>query len=144
MKPWIKIVSFLDFPFAVLLAHVIASKVLNIYRIYPNMDIASHYLGGLSIAYSATKIIRYLEQQRVLVNPLNNVVFPVVLVSLTATAAVFWEFAEFSMDLLLSTNVQISLANTMQDQFMGILGGLTWATICVRKFMKTSANETLS
>lgn len=143
MKPWIKIVSFLDFPFLVLLAHVIAAKVLNLYRIYPTMDIASHYLGGLSIAYSATKIIRYLEQQRVFVNPLNNVLFLIVLVSLTATAAVFWEFAEFSMDRLLRTNVQISLANTMPDQFMGILGGFTWATICLMKFMTTSPNQTL-
>lgn len=143
MKPWIKIVSFLDFPLAVLLAHVVAAKVLSLYRIYPNMDIASHYMGGLSIAYSATKIIRYLEQQQMLVNPLNNAVFLVLLISLTATAAIFWEFAEFTMDLLLGTNVQVSLANTMQDQFMGILGGFTWATICVRKFMKASANQTL-
>jgi hypothetical protein len=35
---------------------------------------------------------------------------------------VFWEFAEFSMDRLLGTNVQISLQNTMQDLFMGMVG----------------------
>ncbi|HSL45637.1 MAG TPA: hypothetical protein VK897_19540 [Anaerolineales bacterium] len=36
------------------------------------------------------------------------------------------------------TNIQVSLANTMQDQFMGILGGATWALIW---FMKWKRNR---
>ena len=49
--------------------------------------------------------------------------------SITATAAVFWEFVEFIGDRWLHTNIKISLANTMQDQFMGIMGGTTCVLI---------------
>ena len=42
--------------------------------------------------------------------------------SLTATAAVFWEFAEFALDQLADSNIQVSLANTMLDLAMGIFG----------------------
>jgi hypothetical protein len=57
----------------------------------------------------------------------------VLLLSLTATAAVFWEFAEFISDQWLNTHLQPSIANTMQDQFLGILGGMTWAAICIKR-----------
>jgi hypothetical protein len=67
---------------------------------------------------------------------LNRVIFLLLLFSITATATVFWEFAEFITDQILHMNIQISLANTMQDQFMGILGGLTWVYI---SFAGTSA-----
>jgi len=41
---------------------------------------------------------------------------------LTTTVAVLWEFGEFIPDRIFGTNIQISLANTMQDLAMGMLG----------------------
>jgi hypothetical protein len=61
--------------------------------------------------------------------------------SLTGTATVLWEFVEFLYDQLLNTNIQISLANTMQDQFMGILGAMAWIFIYVKKLEKFTANR---
>ena len=58
------------------------------------------------------------------------------LLSLTSTVAVFWEFAEFISDQLLATNLQPSIANTMQDQSLGILGGGTWALIYFKRDWK--------
>ena len=84
MKQGSKFASFFVFPISVLLAHLIASKVLNLYIIFPNMDIPFQ---------------------------------------------------------LLNTNIQISLANTMQDQFMGILGGVTWMFIYTKKFEKITENR---
>ena len=135
MKQVSKIASFFVFPITVLLAHLIASKVLNLYIIFPNLDIPFHYMGGLSIAYTSTQILSYFEEEKI-VTPLNKVVILILIFSLTATAAVFWEFAEFIADRLLDTNIQISLANTMQDQFMGIMGGTTWVFIYSKKFEK--------
>jgi hypothetical protein len=137
MKQLSKITSFFAFPMTVLFAHLAASKVLNLYTIFPNLDILSHYLGGLSIAYTSSQILFYLEEEKIITDPLNKWIFLLLIFSLTATAAVFWEFAEFIGDRLFDTNIQISLANTMQDQFMGILGGSTWAFLCFRKFQKT-------
>jgi hypothetical protein len=101
------------------------------------MDIPFHYIGGLSIAYSAAGILRHLENEKALSNPLHNVIFLLLLFSITATATVFWEFAEFIADQTLSMNIQISLANTMQDQLMGILGGITWMCVWARKARRT-------
>ena len=128
MKQTSRIASFFVFPGIVFLAHLIASKILNLYTIFPNLDMPSHYVGGLSIAYTSTQVLSYLEQEKISAS-LNKVLFLILTISLTATAAVLWEFAEFLGDRLMDTNIQISLANTMQDQFLGILGGITWAFV---------------
>jgi hypothetical protein len=108
----------------VLLAHTIASGIFHLYTVFPNADIPFHYLGGFSIAFTSVQIVVYLEEEKY-IDLLNKVLSMVLIFSLTATATVLWEFAEFALDQVAGTNVQISLANTMQDQFMGIVGGLT-------------------
>ena len=140
MKQVSKVLPFFVFPITVLLVHLIASKVLNLYMIFPDLDIPFHYIGGLSIAYTSVQILSYLEKEKISTK-LNKVLFLVLIFSLTATATVLWEFAEFIGDQLLDTNLQISLANTMQDQFMGILGGATWVLIYFKKFEKIAENR---
>jgi len=131
MKQISNFVSLFTFPIMVLLAHLIVSTIFDLYTLFPNLDIPFHYMGGLSIAFTAIQILSYLETKKV-TSPLNKVLSMALVFSLTATATVFWEFAEFIGDSILGTNIQISLANTMQDQFMGILGGLTWVFIYYR------------
>lgn len=128
MKRISEIASFFMFPILVLLAHMIASGIFDLYRVFPNLDIPFHYMGGLSIAYAFTQILIYLKKEEP-ITALDKALLLILIFSLTATAAVFWEFAEFIGDRLLGTNIQVSLANTMQDQFMGILGGATWVLI---------------
>jgi hypothetical protein len=136
-----KFISFFVFPISVLAAHLIAWKVLNLYLRFPNLDIPFHFAGGLSIAYTCTQILSYLERKKAIA-PLTPGLALVFIFSLTATATVLWEFVEFIYDHLLNTNIQISLANTMQDQFMGILGGIVWLLVHTRKLEKTSENRT--
>jgi hypothetical protein len=133
MKHLSKIPSFFVFPIIVLLTHLLAWKVLNLYRSFPNLDIPFHYIGGLSIAYASAAILSYLKKEKI-INTLNKPIFLILIFSLTATATVFWEFGEFLLDWLLDTNIQVNLANTMQDQFMGILGGTTLVFLWSRKF----------
>jgi len=140
MKQISKFASFFVFPITVLLTHLIASKVLNLYIIFPNLDIPFHFAGGLSIAYTSAQILSYLEKEKITAT-LNQVIFLVLIFSLTATATVLWEFAEFIGDQLLNINIQISLANTMQDQFMGILGGVAWIVIYTKEFAKITENH---
>jgi hypothetical protein len=140
MKQVSKFVSFFLFPTSVLCAHLFASQVLDLYKTFPNLDIPFHFAGGLSIAYTSTRILSYLEKEKI-TPALNQVVFLVLIFSLTATATVLWEFAEFIGDQLLNTNIQISLANTMQDQLIGILGGTAWIVLYARKFEKITENH---
>jgi len=42
----------------------------------------------------------------------------------TKSIVITWEFLEFSSDYVLYTTAQPSLANTMQDMFLGIIGGI--------------------
>lgn len=141
MKLILRIAPFFMFPILVLLAHMIASGVFDLYRIFPNLDIPFHYLGGLSIACTSTQILAYLEKEKIITAP-DKALFLILIFSLTATAAVFWEFTEFIGDRLLHTNIQISLANTMQDQFMGILGGATGAFVCYKRFQASNSAAT--
>ena len=138
MKQTSIVASFFIFPTVVFLIHLIASKLLNLYIVFPNMDIPFHYIGGLSIACTSAQILSYLEKERITTS-LNRVVFMVLIFSLTATATVFWEFAEFIGDRLFYTNIQISLANTMQDQFFGILGGITVVFIYGEMFRRAGS-----
>ena len=140
MRQGSKFVSFFVFPITVLVAHLIASKVLNLYLLFPDLDIPAHFVGGLSIAYTSTQILSYLEKEKgtAALNPVLSLVF---IFSLTGTATVLWEFVEFIYDRLLNTNIQISLANTMQDQFMGILGGVAWIFIYTRQPEKITENR---
>ena len=131
MKPAFKIVSFFLFPIIVFLVHV-AAKCLGLYEAYPNIDIVSHYMGGLSIAYTATQVLSYLESEK-FITVLNRMIFLVLILSVTSMAAVSWEFAEFISDRLLHTNLQPSIANTMQDQFLGMLGGANWVMIQINR-----------
>ena len=126
MNQFTKLSSFFIFPGAVFLAHTIVSGIFRLYTVFPHIDIPFHFLGGFSIAYTSAKILVYLEQEK-LIARLNGMLFIILLISITATAAVLWEFMEFTGDQLFHTNIQVSLANTMQDQLMGLLGGLALA-----------------
>ena len=129
-----KLASLFLFPTIVYLVHVVV-RTLGGYEIFPDIDIPFHYLGGLSIAYSCARVLSYLESEK-LTAALHRGYFLLLLFSITATVAVFWEFAEFLSDRILNTSLQPSIANTMQDQFLGILGGGTWALIYFKREAK--------
>ena len=143
MKQLSKFASFFVFPTFVLCAHLFVSQVLNLYKTFPNLDIPFHFAGGLSIAYTSTQTVAYLEKEKI-IPALHQVLFLVLIFSLTATATVFWEFAEFILDQWMNTNIQISLANTMQDQLMGILGGIAWIVLYIRYLEKITGSTRVS
>jgi len=129
---WVDLLKLFWPTIAVFTVHVLISHVIDLYSLLPWVDIPMHYLGGLSMAYSLFRALAYLQERRV-INPLDKVIMLLLMFTLVATIAVFWEFAEFSMDQLLKTNVQISLQNTMQDLFMGMLGAATMVGINIKK-----------
>ena len=112
--------------------HIFLTHVVNAYLLLPWIDIPMHYLGGLSMACSLLLGLTYLQEHKQ-ITQLDRVIELLLVFTLVTSIAVFWEFSEFSMDQLLGTNVQISLQNTMQDLFMGIMGA---STIVSYKFIR--------
>ena len=108
-------------PVLVFGTHILMSSVFYTYAAWPDVDIIMHFAGGFAIAFFVSGCFRALPRGEV--NRSRVVLLELLLIgSLTVTAAVFWEFREFAYDQFLGGNRQVSLANTMQDLAMGIMG----------------------
>jgi hypothetical protein len=109
------------FPLLVFISHLFTSRILHLYEIWPSTDVPMHFLGGVSIAFLISKSFQLLPRKEI--DKTRIFLLELLLIgSVTAATTVFWEFAEFIYDQLFLTNIQISLANTMKDMAMGILG----------------------
>lgn len=112
-------------PLLVFAAHMLSDRVFDAYGRWPSFDIPMHFSGGLAIAFFISRCFQTLP--RGTVSRSRCVVLELLLAgSLAATAAVFWEFAEFTLDQLFGSNIQVSLANTMKDMAMGISGAVVF------------------
>ncbi|MCP4139336.1 MAG: hypothetical protein GY755_03430 [Chloroflexi bacterium] len=111
------------FPITVFTLQLMLKDWLHIYDYYPSADVPMHFIGGIAIAFFVSRSFQLLPREAV--KRSRIVLLELLLIgSLTATAAVFWEFAEFALDQFADSNIQVSLANTMKDLAMGILGAI--------------------
>ncbi|MBI4116725.1 hypothetical protein HY449_03190 [Candidatus Pacearchaeota archaeon] len=119
-KKIVKILGFFMYPILLFLWNVIIT-LLGFYDSFPWLDIPMHFLGGIAVGYSFFLTLNYLQERENFQNKkIYTAVFGIALVSLIA---VFWEFYEFGMDYFFGLNYQLSVADTMLDFFLGILGG---------------------
>ncbi len=126
-------------PLLVFGIHILLGKGFHAYRIWPPIDIPMHFVGGFAFAFFVSRCFQ--ELPRGMVQRSRSVVLELLLIgSLTTTAAVFWEFAEFSADQILGKNIQISLQNTMQDLAMGIMGSIVYIAVRARQ-LRVSSRE---
>jgi hypothetical protein len=110
-------------PALVFVVHVALSRLLHAYERLPWLDIVMHLLGGYAIAYCFAGTLDCL-QVRGLVAAIDSRLRVVLILALTCTAAVFWEFAEFSSDRVAGTKAQLGLEDTLFDMLLGIVGGV--------------------
>jgi ABC-type polysaccharide/polyol phosphate export permease len=108
-------------PLVVFAVHVIADQVFDAYGDRPRLDIPMHLAGGIAMAFFISGCFQAMPRgarrsSRVIVRE------ALLVASLTTTAAVVWEFLEFAIDAATGTNIQVSLANTMQDLALGMAG----------------------
>jgi hypothetical protein len=126
-------------PLLVFLGHVFASRVFDAYTAWPQLDVPVHFIGGFTMAFFVSRCFRALPRE--VVRSSRLVVLEVVLVgSLTASAAMAWEFAEFACDQVFGSSIQVSLANTMQDMALGIAGAATFLALRVRRLQAGGAD----
>jgi hypothetical protein len=119
-------------PLFVFLLHVFISRVLNGYILYPPLDIPMHFFGGVAIAYFFSGCVLALPN-RAVDSAWRAIVHLVLVLSLTATASVFWEFAEFTSDALFGTHAQLDLDDTLLDMALGIAGGAAYVLMSWRQ-----------
>jgi hypothetical protein len=112
-------------PTSVLLVHLFLRWVLLLYEEFPSTDIPMHLLGGYAIAFFWERALDAFARQKI-VNAPDRVLRWVLLFALVATATVFWEFAEFCGDSLGITHAQKSIADTMLDMALGLVGGIVY------------------
>lgn len=94
---------------------------LNLFDLYPFLDMPTHFFGGVVIAYFYRVAIRYSQAL------VGEIPFPIqVLLGFTAagTTTILWEFYENLADLFLGTQMVRGLEDTIVDLFVGLLGAL--------------------
>ncbi len=110
-------------PILVFGIHVVLSRGLNAYVLFPPTDIPMHFAGGVAMAIFISGCFRALPREAIRSNRIA--ILELVLVgSLTATSAVLWECVEFACDQVFGSNIQRGLGNTMQDMGLGIAGAV--------------------
>ena len=106
-------------PTIVFTFHILMIAVFRIYTIFPAFDIPMHFLGGLSIVKNEIILIKLFNSQ---INAPKWFLF-LWIIGMTLLAVTLWEFAEFVGDYYLHTTMQVSLADTMLDALLGLIGG---------------------
>jgi hypothetical protein len=94
---------------------------IDLYDLYPFMDIPTHFMGGVAITYFYRSAISNSQKF------LGEIPIPIqVLLGLTSTGTttVLWEFYENSFDALFGTQMVRGLEDTLVDLFLGVSGAL--------------------
>ena len=130
-KPWLCaageiIRRTLWFPVVVFFVHALAAGAfpVSVYDVWPPLDIPMHFMGGFAIAYFIAQSAVILTDSG-LVDARDTLVRMALVIGLTSTATIVWEFAEWTSDYFLGTRAQVGLDDTMLDIFLGLAGGLS-------------------
>ncbi|PIO07141.1 hypothetical protein COU59_03730 [Candidatus Pacearchaeota archaeon CG10_big_fil_rev_8_21_14_0_10_34_12] len=119
---WLKVFGFFS-PLALMFLFNFIFLFVGIYAIFENLGILMHLLGGSLVGYSIFLTLTYFEKLNIVsLDRFSKLTF---IVSFVALIAVFWEFFEFSLTYLTGFSFQGTLADTMSDLLLGILGGFT-------------------
>jgi hypothetical protein len=125
---WLKIIGYFSIPFSVYLFNY-ALFFIGTYDVLKWIDIPMHFLGGASVAIAIFLTLSHFEKKKILyLNKPSKILF---IVSLVALIAVLWEFYEFSLEHFTGFDFQGTLRDTMEDLFLGILGGFLSAITMV-------------
>jgi hypothetical protein len=93
----------------------------RLYKIFPPLDIPTHFMGGVVIAYFYRSAIKNSQSL------LGNIPLPIqILLAFTAagTTTILWEFYENFLDFFFGTQMVRGLEDTLTDLFLGLLGAL--------------------
>jgi hypothetical protein len=93
----------------------------HLFKLFPALDIPTHFLGGVAITYFYRVAIRNSQ------NFVGSIPFPIralFAITCTGTTTILWEFYENIVDTFIGTQMVRGLQDTLVDLFMGLLGAL--------------------
>lgn len=105
-------------------------RSLQLFKLYPPLDIPTHFVGGVVITYFYRVAIRRSQ------NLIGEIPFPIqVLLALTSagTTTIFWEFYENIMDFFFATQMVRGVEDTVVDFLAGLLGALALSLFYKRR-----------
>ena len=94
---------------------------LGLFKLFPPLDIPTHFLGGVAITYFYRSVIRNSQMIT------GDIPLPVQIVfafTCTGTTTILWEFYENLLDYFLQTHMVRGLEDTITDLFLGLMGAL--------------------
>jgi hypothetical protein len=107
-------------PLGVFIFYLIA-RSLQLFSIFPLLDIPTHFLGGVVITYFYRVAFRNAQTL------VGGIPFPIQVIfafTCTGTTTIFWEFYEYSFDFFFDTQMVRGVTDTTVDFFVGLLGAL--------------------
>ena len=118
-------------PSLVFAVHCVLSLLFHAYERTPSIDVPMHLLGGAAIAYFFHVVVAYGDRLGLVLVGSRRAEM-IMVFGLVALATVVWELAEFLADRFFQLGAQPSVANTMKDQLMGLVGGAVYIGINAR------------
>jgi hypothetical protein len=105
-------------------------RSLQLFKLYPPLDIPTHFLGGVVITYFYRVAIRHSQKL------VGEIPFPVQVLfafTCTGTTTIFWEFYENVLDFFFNTQMVRGVEDTIVDLFVGLLGALVLSLFYKRR-----------
>ena len=116
-------------PIGVFLFYLIAHS-LQLFSLFPPLDIPTHFLGGVAITYFYRVTIKNVQKL------VGDIPFPVQALfafTCTGTTTIFWEFYEYIFDFFFHTQMIRCVTDTSVDFFAGLLGALALSVFYRRR-----------
>jgi hypothetical protein len=104
-------------PLLIFAIHLLAFRVFNAYKYFPDFDVPMHVLGGLVMAFFLDRAFISASQLSI-IGRYHPITHRLLVFTSTCTVAVSWEFAEYGTE-----------DNNLGDLFWGAIGALFYITL---------------
>jgi hypothetical protein len=104
-----------------LLIFYFIGRSLQLFDLLPQLDIPTHFIGGVAITYFYRSAIRNSQGT---VGIIPNSIQTLLAFTCTGTTIILWEFYENLFDFSFGTHMVRGLEDTILDMLMGLLGAL--------------------
>lgn len=107
-------------PLSVLTFYLIG-RTLQLFDLFPRLDIPTHFIGGVAITYFYRSAIRNSQG---IVGVIPTSIQTLLAFTCTGTTIILWEFYENVFDFFFGTHMVRGLEDTILDMLLGLLGAL--------------------
>jgi len=107
-------------PISILIFYLIG-RSLQLFNLFPQLDIPTHFIGGVAITYFYRSAIRNSQG---IVGVIPNSIQTLLAFTCTGTTIILWEFYENLFDFFFGTHMVRGLEDTILDMLVGLLGAL--------------------